>query len=90
MCGLGLALLALAAIYGDRGWTHLSQLRAAQHDLEQRAFELQQRNQQLRDRLARLRSDDRYLEKLARERLGMVKKGELVYRVLPGAQAPRP
>ncbi len=46
------------------------------------AFELRQHNDQLRDHLASgSSSDDAYLEKMVRERLGWIKPGELVYRV---------
>lgn len=80
-----LALLIVAAVYGDHGMAHLSRMRGEQRDLERSAFELQQRNEHLRERIRRLRSDDFYLEKLARERLGLVKKGEILYRVAPPA-----
>jgi len=78
---LGLVLFVIAAIYGDHGLVHLRRLRAEQQDLEHAAFQLQQRNEALRQRIHRLQSDDAYIEKLARERLGLVKKGEVVYRI---------
>jgi len=37
-------------------------------------------NQKLRDEITALRSDPNAIEKIAREELGMVKDGELVYR----------
>jgi len=86
-CALGLVLFVIAAIYGDHGLVHLRRLRAEQQDLEHAAFQLQQRNEALRQRIHRLQSDDAYVEKLARERLGLVKNGEVVYRV---AASPAP
>ncbi len=80
-CVVLLALLAVDAVYGDHGLAHLSRMRAEQRELERAAFELQQSNEHLRERIRKLRSDDTYLEKLARERLGLVKKGELLYRL---------
>jgi cell division protein FtsB len=76
-----LALFIVAAVYGDHGLAHLSRMRNEQRDLERTAFELQQRNEHLRERIEKLRSDDSYLERLARERLGLVRKGEILYRV---------
>jgi cell division protein FtsB len=76
-----MALFLVAAVYGDHGLAHLSRMRAEQRDLERTAFELQQHNARLREHIGRLRSDDAYLEKLARERLGLVRKGEILYRV---------
>lgn len=88
-CALGLVLLVVAAVYGDHGLIHLLRMHAEQTDLEHTAFDLQQQNEQLRERIRRLRSDDHYLEKLARERLGLVKKGEIMYRLRePATGAP--
>ncbi len=40
-----------------------------------------QSNARVREHLRRLETDDAYLEKLARERLGWIRPGERVYRV---------
>jgi cell division protein FtsB len=77
-----LVLFVIAAVYGDHGLIHLLELQVQQRQLEQTAFLLQQRNEHLRERVKRLQSDDRYIEQLARERLGLVKKGEIIYRVM--------
>lgn len=76
-----IVLFLLSAIFGERGLVHLVRLESEQRELEGTAFTLQQRNDQLRRRIDRLQSDDRYIERLARERLGLVKKGEVIYRV---------
>jgi len=45
----------------------------------------------LRDRIYRLRHDDLYLEKIAREELGLVRPGEIIYRfVSPESKKERP
>ena len=82
-CSLFLVCYLGVIICGDHGLIHLLRVRAEQHNLEQQAFQLQQRNEQLRTRLRRLQSDDAYIERLARERLGLVKPGEIVFRVRP-------
>jgi len=84
-CVLGLVLFAVAAIWGDHGLIHVLRLQAQQREQEQTTFLLQQRNEALHERIRRLQSDDRYLEQLAREHLGLVKKGEIIYRVMPPA-----
>jgi cell division protein FtsB len=76
-----LLLLVVAAIWGDHGLIHLLRMRGEQQGLEHLAFDQQQRNEQLRQHIRRLQSDDWYLEKLARERLGLVKNDEVIYRV---------
>jgi len=85
IAALLLLFFGATAVYGDHGLMHLLRMRGEQRELERMAFEQQQRNQQLRERVQRLESDDRYIEKQARERYGMVKKGELTYRLLPPA-----
>jgi cell division protein FtsB len=81
ICVTGLILLVFAAVYGEHGLSHLLRMRSEQRKLEHTAFDLQQQNQRLRERIQRLQSDDHYLEKLARERLGLVRKGEILYRL---------
>jgi cell division protein FtsB len=81
LCGAALlALFVVAAVYGGHGLMHLRRMRTDQLELERMVFERQQRSEQLRERILRLQTDDRYIEKLARERLGMVKPGEIIYR----------
>ena len=91
-CAVALILFTVAAVFGDHGLVHLLRLRGEQQELEHLAFNLQQRNEQLRQQVRRLTTDDWYLEKLARERLGLVKKDEMIYRVAvppaPAAAAP--
>ena len=86
VCAGAIVLFVLAAIFGDRGLVQLSHLQSEQRQLEEIAFGLQQNNDELRRRIQRLQSDDRYIERLARERLGLAKKGEFVYR-LPEAES---
>jgi hypothetical protein len=59
---------------------HLRQLQGQQAEAEMAAYSLAVANQKLRDHVHRLEHDDVYLEKLARERLGWIKPGEIVYR----------
>jgi cell division protein FtsB len=89
-CVAGLILFVVAAVYGDHGLVHLLRMQREQVDLERMAFDLQQQNEHLRQRIHRLRSDDLYIEKLARERFGWVKKGEIVYRVTAAPAPPPP
>lgn len=76
-----LVLCAISAVLGSGGVIHLRSLHAEQAAAELAAFEMAKHNQKLREHLARLDSDDTYLEKLVRERLGWVKPGERVFLV---------
>jgi len=74
------ALLATSTLVGQHGLLHVRELRQEQQVLEAEAFTLTRENANLRERLDRLKTDDEFLEKVAREELGFVGKGEIVYR----------
>ena len=87
LAGMALCVgLGAWTIWGEHGLLHLRRLQQEQTTLEQLAFDLSQNNEHMRQKLWRLKHDDRYLEKVARERLGLVKKGEIIYRL----DAPKP
>lgn len=81
-------LLSVVTVIGERGALHLWRLRGEKRQLDEQNYRLQKENDALRQRIARIRDDDRYLEKLAREELNLVRPGEVVYR-FPKAD-PRP
>lgn len=81
--------LGVFAVYGEHGLLHLRRLQIEQRLLEQTTFELQQHNEQLREHLRKLENDDLYLERIARERLGLVHPGEIVYRARLPRSLPR-
>jgi cell division protein FtsB len=58
-------------------------------DLERRAVELEAANRELQVRIADL-NDPATLERLARECLGMVRPGEVPFRIIPAGEAPAP
>jgi len=88
--GLGV-LIILVCVYtigGERGAIHLWRLRAEKAKLDEQNYYLQKENEALRQRISRLRNDNAYLEKLAREELNLVRPGEIIYR-FPSADAQR-
>ena len=72
--------LVAVVIFGSRGVLHLRTLTTEHDELGQRIALLLHENEQLRTRIHRLRTDDRTLERLAREQLGFTRPGELIYR----------
>jgi cell division protein FtsB len=78
----------LVTIVGERGALHLWRLQGEKGHLDERNYRLQKENETLRRRIWRLRNDDAYLEKLAREELNLVRPGEVVYR-FPKTEARR-
>ena len=77
---LAITGVAASVLLGEHGIAHLLRLRAERRSLGQGAFGLMERNARLRDEIRRLRTDDLYLEGLARRQLGLVRPNEFVYR----------
>jgi cell division protein FtsB len=75
--------LLVAAVFGSRGLLHLRGIQSEEQAINRRITELLRENEQLRATLAQLKSDDRAIEKRAREELGFVRPGDLVYRFPP-------
>src|SRR3970040_281613 len=73
-------LLFVYTIVGERGAIHLWRLRGEKITLDEKNFRLQKENDALRKRISRLRTDDLYLEQVAREELNLVRPGEIIYR----------
>jgi len=58
--------------------------------LEQRRQELRMTNAQLRVEIERLQTDDRYIEQLARQQLGLVRPGEIELLIVPPGHGATP
>ena len=80
LTGALILLLSLVTVIGERGALHLWRLRGEKARLDEQNYRLQKENESLRRRVQRLRTDDHYLEKVAREELNLVRPGEIVYR----------
>jgi cell division protein FtsB len=80
LLGSLILLLTLVTIVGDRGALHLWRLLGEKSRIDEQNYRMQGNNEALRQRIARVRHNDYYLEKLAREELNMVRPGEIVYR----------
>ena len=79
---VAIVTVAASALVGSDGVTRLLLLRGERQELGEGAVRRLQDNAALRAEIARLRSDPKYLEALARERLGLVRPDEMVYRFL--------
>jgi cell division protein FtsB len=80
----------IGAIFGDRGYLEVRRRRAAYGELVSDVQALAERNEALRQEIAALRGDPYVIEKLAREKLGYARPGEVIYLFPPEEQvAPR-
>jgi cell division protein FtsB len=76
-----LLLMALLITFGNRGLVdnYLMSRRLAQ--LKSQSNEMTSENNELKNKILLLRNDLTYMETVARKELGMVKKGDIVYRL---------
>lgn len=82
---LGVFILSLCVLtaVGERGVLHLWRLTGEKARLDEENYRLQRENEGLRQRISKLRNDNFYLEKMAREELNLVRPGEIIYRFAP-------
>ncbi len=71
--------LLVKAFFGDRGFLNVLKIRSQYASLYEEVRQLEERNSALLKEVKRLKSDDYYKEKLAREKLGFIKEGEVVF-----------
>jgi len=76
-----LLLMVLLITFGNRGLVdnYLMSRRLAQ--LKSQGNEMTSENNELKNKILLLRNDLTYMEAVARKELGMVKKGDIVYRL---------
>ena len=74
-----LAFMGLAVIFIP-GFSELMKLKEENADARKRIKMLEQRNTTLESEINRLENDPEYVEEKAREKLGILKKGEYIYR----------
>jgi len=77
---LFLILMGSVILFGSRGVLDNHRLDRKLLDLRQSNDELAAKNDALKKEILRLRNDLRYIEKIARDELGMVKPSDRVYR----------
>jgi len=64
------------------GFSKIQELRARLREAQAKLEETQQQNALFEERITRLQSDEDTMEMVARERLGVVKKGETVIKII--------
>jgi len=72
------ALLAFM-VFGGRGLVQIYQLKIERDKIRASNTVLNEENTKIVDKIARLRHNKEEIEKIAREDLGLAKKGEIIY-----------
>lgn len=78
----GAAVLLLIFFFGDHGLYQLYQIRQERARIQNEIQQLRATRIRLEAKKQRLENDFEYIERLARERYRMAKKGEKVFKVL--------
>ena len=73
------ACTAMVTVFGENGILKVLALRTYLSDLQDTVADIRQDNHQLSRQVEGLKNDSRVIEKIAREKLGMAKKGEIVF-----------
>jgi cell division protein FtsB len=72
-------VLVINALVGERGLTETLRARKQHQELVSAIDRLKTENARLRDEARRLRSDPATIEALARQELGLIKPGEMLF-----------
>lgn len=83
LASLCVVLLGLA-IFGDNGIITYRELKKSYAEMQNKVNALEEENRKLTEEINLLRNDPAYIEKIAREELGMIKPGEVIFYVRKG------
>jgi cell division protein FtsB len=87
MAALVVGYFTLLLVFSDRGLMKFFEVARTHRQLAQEIQRLKQKNEELRQRAHALRDDSDTIEGIARQELGLAKKGELIYQF---QQEPQP
>jgi cell division protein FtsB len=89
--GLGLVLIvamALAAVFSDKGFMNVSDFTEELNYLKKSNAVLAEENMRIQKDINALKSDPYAVEKLARDKLNLVKPGEMIYQIVRESSSP--
>ena len=89
------ALLFLGLIvswlgFGERGFIHLYRMEKERQTHLEKIHKLESENKRLLGEIKRLQSDKEHIESTARRELGVIKKNETLYRLIPEKDQTKP
>lgn len=80
---LAVIILVLLIIFLP-GYTKFQELKEKNRELEVKIGKVKIENSLLQDEILRIQEDPVYQEEVIREKLGVVRKGEVIYKIEPG------
>jgi len=73
-------------VFGDKGLLRIYELRQDKAKIEKRLLEIHGENENLKREVVALQSDRRYIERIARKDLGLVRSNEVIYQFTSGTK----
>ncbi|MDD5432948.1 MAG: septum formation initiator family protein [Candidatus Omnitrophica bacterium] len=86
-CLFGIAVFLLVVFLP--GYTKLQDLRDKNRDLTGKIKKLAIENSLMQQELSRIQDDPLYQEKIAREKMGVVRRGEIPIKIIPSSKGKR-
>lgn len=87
--GLGIAVLYYIS-FNQYGIIQHFKTKSELEQLQKRTIELENKQQLIKDSIERLKNDYEYIEKIAREKYYLIKKGEKVYWIRKNSSSQNP
>lgn len=79
LIGVALFLFFALLYYSPYGYHNYLVIRQDLNQVNNEISELKSKNQELEEEITLLKNDSNYVEKIARQKLGMLKKNEIVF-----------
>jgi len=84
-----LGLLFIFVVIFLPGYSKFQELRQKNKLLEEKMRQVELSNRRLEEEIKRIGSDPAYMERIARDKLRVTKKGEVIYKVVEGEPGKR-
>ena len=79
---VGVSILLITFFFGDHGLYHLYTIKSERKKIQEEIEFLREKRVVLESEKAKLKTDFKYIEEMAREKYRMAKKGEKVFKVI--------
>jgi len=73
-------MITYYTIFGERGILHLQKLRSDLESIKTSSEKIKKENERLKKEIKLLQNEEQYIDKIAREELGLVKEDEIIYK----------
>ena len=73
-------IIAYYTIFGERGFLQLRKMERNLEEIKVSTERIKKQNESLKNKIHLLQDDKQYIEKIAREELGLVRKDEFIYK----------